>query len=335
MSSVAVIQTAFIGDVVLSTPLFEALRRSFPGKEVLGVVRPGCDNLLGNNPFVDRVIVWAKHSSGGDGVTGFSGIVRELRNSYIDLALIPHRSFRTGLAAFCSGIKIRAGFMKGSGAVFHSVRVPYTLGIHEIDRNQMLASAVGIESKDLVPRIFPDENDIATVDDILRGIDSPFCVFAPGSVWATKAWPWDYYARAGSELAKRGISIVLSGGMDDRETCNRIDENMNGNRLNLCGLLSLRQSAELYRRARVVLTGDSAPQHIAAAMDACVVSVFGPTVRDFGFWPFNAKSVMVEEYLECRPCGVHGHKTCPLGTLDCMRRVTPEKVVSVILEKLE
>ena len=105
--------------------------------------------------------------------------------------------------------------------------------------------------------------------------------------------------------------------------------------VNVCGLLSLRQSAELYRRSSFVLTGDSAPQHIAAAMHTRVFSIFGPTVLDFGFWPYTNRGVVIEENMDCRPCGIHGHRECPEGTHRCMRAVTVERVLEVIEDKIE
>jgi len=94
----------------------------------------------------------------------------------------------------------------------------------------------------------------------------------------------------------------------------------------------LRQSAELYRRSGFLLTGDTAPQHLAAAVGARVFALFGPTVRDFGFWPYTERGVIIEENMECRPCGIHGHTTCPLGTHACMKNISPDTVIKIIDE---
>jgi len=327
MTAAAIVQTAFIGDVVLATPLFEAARVSLPGYTVIAVVRKGCENIIENNPHIDEIVVWDKH--GGDG--GIGGILRvsgRLRESGTETALVPHRSLRTALALALSGTGNRIGFAKGGGAFLHTVRVPYRLGVHEVERNLMLAEAAGWESAGFRPSIFPDGRDRTIIDDITAGVGS-FAVFAPGSVWATKMWPSESYARLGAELMKRGMTVVLSGGMNDEHVCRYISERLPG-AVNTAGLLTLRQSAELYRRAEFVLTGDTAPQHIAAAMGARVFSIFGPTVREFGFWPYTDRGVVIEENLDCRPCGVHGHTACPKKHHLCMRGITPERVMEII-----
>lgn len=332
MTSIAIVQTAFIGDVILATPLFEAARKNKPDDKIIGVVSKGCENILENNPFVDKIIVWDKRGS-DKGIGGIFCIGKILRELNIHTALIPHRSLRTALVLLLSGAKIRVGFAKGGGAFLHTARVPYQLGIHEVERNLMLAGASGWETSGFKPAIFPDNTDREVIDKLINGIDT-YCVFAPGSVWATKIWPVESYVNVGSVFAERGMTVVTSGSESDGDICRTIADSVPG-AVNACGKLTLRQSAELYRRAKFLLTGDTAPQHLAAAAGARVFSIFGPTVKDFGFWPYSDCGVVIEENMECRPCGVHGHKACPVGTLACMESITYEKVVKVIDEVMK
>jgi len=327
MSAVAIVQTAFIGDVILATPLFEAARAACPGETIEAVVRKGCENLVMNNPYVDVIVPWDKHGV-EKGITGIRLIARTIRDVGIHTAVVPHRSLRSSIALLLAGVKTRIGFAKGGGSLLHTIRVPYRLGVHEVERNLELARAAGWKHEGFRPAIFPNDIDRSVVGDIVRDL-GPFCVLAPGSVWATKMWPAEYYIRVGGEYAKRGLGIVLSGGPDDETLCRGIAGNVPG-AVPVAGLLTLRQSAELYRRARFVLTGDSAPQHIAAAMDARVFSIFGPTVRDFGFWPYTDRGVVIEESLDCRPCGTHGHRECREDHHRCMRAVTPDRVIGII-----
>lgn len=331
MSAVAVIQTAFIGDVVLALPLFESARRSSPGTTVAAVVRKGCENILGNNPYIDELIVWDKHGK-DRGLPGILRVSKQLSTLGVETALVPHRSLRTGLMAFLSGAKERIGFSHGGGSIFHTRRIPWRLGIHEVERNLELARAAGWVADGLRPAIFPDDADRAKVDSIMGGTDR-FCVLAPGSVWETKMWPEESYIAVGSYYSHKGLRVAVSGGPDDRELCARVTAGI-PRAIDASGLLTLRQSAELYRRSEFVLTGDTAPQHIAAAMDARVFAIFGPTVREFGFWPYTSKGVLIEENLSCRPCGVHGHKTCPNRTHLCMRRITDSAVIRIIEEAI-
>jgi len=331
MPAVAIVQTAFIGDVILATPLVEAARASRPGDTVVCVVRAGCDALLGNNPFVDEIVVWDKHES-GRGLGGVWRIARRLRELGVTTALVPHRSLRSALAVRLSGAGERIGFAKGGGALLHSVRVPYPNGVHEVERNLALARAAGWKHEGFRPAVFPGERDRTIVDDIVAGMD-PFCVLAPGSVWPTKMWPAEYYAEAGAAFVEKGFRVILSGGPDDEPVCRFIAGRITG-AVNTCGILTLRQSADLYRRSAFVLTGDTAPQHLAAAAGARVFSIFGPTVRIFGFWPYSDRGTVIEESVDCRPCGMHGHRACPEKHHDCMRKVTPERVVAVVGETI-
>jgi heptosyltransferase II len=332
MAAVAVIQTAFIGDVILATPLLESARKSRPNETVVAVVRSGCENLLENNPFVDEIVTWDKRGK-DRGITGIFNIVKKLSRFDIKTALIPHRSLRSGMALFLAGAKERIGFDRGGGAFLHTGKIHYRLGIHEVERNLMLAREAGWEWKDLKPAIFPDDKDKAFVDKILVDTDA-FCVFAPGSVWPTKMWPEEFYRETGVHFGKKGLRVIISGGENDREICAKLARSIPG-ALDSSGLLSLRQSAELYRRSQFVLTGDSAPQHLAAAMNTFVFSIFGPTTSRFGFWPYSEKGVVIEAEVDCRPCGVHGHNICPNRTYQCMRRITSDEVAGIIEKTLE
>jgi heptosyltransferase II len=327
MDAVAVVQTGFIGDVILATPLLESARLSRPQEKVVAVVRSGCENLLGNNPFVDEILVWDKKGN-EKGIAGIYRMAKKLSSFHITTALIPHRSFRSGLALFLSGAEKRIGFARGGGAFFHTKKVHYRLGIHEVERNLLLAKAAGWYWKDLKPAVFPDEADKSVVDDFLYGIDS-FCVFAPGSVWPTKRWPVEFYRKTGEYFAQKGLRVIISGGESDRDLCASLAAGIPG-AFDACNVLTLRQSAELYRRSRFVLTGDSAPQHLAAAVNTTVFSIFGPTDSRYGFWPYSEKGTVIEAEVNCRPCGVHGHKSCPNRTNECMKRITSEEVVGII-----
>jgi len=331
MAAVAIVQTAFIGDVVLATPLLEAARVARPDDTVVIVVRVGCENIIENNPYTDKIIVWDKYGKDKGGY-GIYRIGKLLKHYAVHTTLIPHRSLRTALAVYSSGSRIRVGFDRGGGSFLHTIRVPYRLGIHEVERNLMLARAAGWDSKGFKPCIFPDVHDKTIIDDVLHGVGA-YCVFAPGSIWATKIWPVESYVLTGIAFAKRGLRIILSGGVNDEVLCQSLAKRI-PDAITTAGILTLRQSAELYRRAEFVLTGDTAPQHLAAAVNARVFSIFGPTTRDFGFWPYTDRGVIIEENVDCRPCGVHGHKDCPERTHRCLRSITSEMVVNSIDKEL-
>jgi len=164
-------------------------------------------------------------------------------------------------------------------------------------------------------------------------ISGDFVALAPGSIWGSKRWP--YYAELASKLA---AAVVVVGGPDDAALGNEIVRAVEGGQgrsraVNACGRLTLRQSAALIGRATLLVTNDSAPLHLATAMGTPVVSLFGPTVTEFGFGPLRSGDVALGvEGLECRPCSPHGPPACPLGHHRCMRELTVSAVLAAIEE---
>ena len=327
---IGIVQTAFIGDVVLATPLAEAARRAAPGAEITFVTIPGTANLVDHHPFVDRVVVFDKRGS-EHGIAGVRSLSRKLEG--LDIALIPHRSFRSAAAAFWAGIPVRVGFENSAGAFLLTHTVPYHR-LHEVDRNLALGAAVGLGGEGLAPALFPGREDRRVVSSRLPDrLRAPVVALAPGSIWSTKRWPLDSFVALAQLLRRRlEATLILVGGPGDAELCSELARRSGGVALNSAGRLTLRQSAELLRRCQVAVTNDSAPAHLAAAMGTAVVAIFGPTVTGFGFAPYGAGHRVLERPLPCRPCGWHGGKRCPIGTFECMRSIAPKDVFSAVEE---
>jgi heptosyltransferase-2 len=179
----------------------------------------------------------------------------------------------------------------------------------------------------LRPRLYPGAAEREAVDALIgRDAGEAVIAMAPGSVWATKRWPG--YA----ELARRlgDARIVVVGSKDDHALAAEIVSASNGRAIDATGRLSLLASAELIGRAAVLVTNDSAPLHLASAMQTPTVAVFGPTVPEFGFGPLAEHSVVVgKSDLACRPCDRHGPRKCPLGHWRCMREITADTVATI------
>jgi heptosyltransferase-2 len=166
--------------------------------------------------------------------------------------------------------------------------------------------------------LYPGAHEAAAVDALLGAASDtrPLVAIAPGSVWATKRWP--YYAELARELAA-DARLVVVGSDDDRSLAAAIVAAAGPATVDACGALSLLASAELIGRCRLLVTNDSAPQHLASAMGTPTLTIFGPTVPAFGFGPLAPHSIVVESQLDCRPCDKHGPTACPLGHWKCMR----------------
>jgi heptosyltransferase-2 len=324
-----VIQTAFLGDVVLTTPLLEALARRHGPVDV--VTTPAAAPLLETHPAVRRVIAYDKRRA-DRGLRGVLRLARELRASAYAIAYLPHRSLRSAVLARLAGIPRRVGFHDGWPSLYTGSRRRPASG-HEIDR--LLALADERPHHQTTPTLGVAAGDHAAADRVLReaGVAAPFVALAPGSIWGTKRWPG--YAVLAARLAGRAAVVAL-GGPEDAPLGDEIvaaARTAGGSAANACGRLALREAAALIGKAAVLVTNDSAPLHLAAAMGTPIVAIFGPTVPAFGFGPRGPRDVVVERTgLDCRPCSAHGPQTCPLGHHRCMQDIRVEDVVRAIEE---
>ncbi len=332
---VVVFQTAFLGDVILTLPLASALRRSSAETRVAMVTTPAAAAVVEDHEDVALVIPYDKHGS-DRGLAGAMRIIRSLRAWGADLALVPHRSLRSAIIVRLAGIPRRIGFSTSAGRALFTDKVLYRRAAHEIDRNLDLLIPLGLRPADrILPTLRANVRDQEIVDHLIRkyaGVDQPALIaVAPGSVWATKRWTKEGFIAVCREFAGRKQFVALVGGAMDRELCDAIAVQGGNNVVSFAGELTLKQSAALIGRSQVLLTNDSAPEHLALAVGTPVVAIFGPTVPAFGFAPVGRYDEVVEYMgLTCRPCGIHGGDVCPIGTLDCMKLLPPQQVISAI-----
>jgi heptosyltransferase II len=333
VSSSLVIQTSFLGDTVLTTPLLAQLANRGP---VDVVTTPASAALLANHPAVRAVIVYDKR--GGDrGIRGLLRLARRLRASRYDVALLAQGSWRSAVLALLAGIPSRIGFTSSTGRWLYTKRVPYRDDLHHAARLLMLARPNGREPlpEELRPTLAPGDAERSAVDALLAQHavqpGQPLVALAPGSVWATKRWP--YYPELARLLASRARLVVIGSGADAPFAQAILAAEPSA--IDATGRLSLLASAELIGRCGVVVTNDSAPLHLASAMGTPTVAIFGPTVPGFGFGPLSPRaSVVGRDTLPCRPCDRHGPQRCPLGHHRCMRDILPALVAERALTLL-
>lgn len=324
MTSSLVVQTSFLGDMVLTTPLIAHLARRGP---VDVVCTPAAAPLIANDPHVRRVIAYDKRGA-DKGVAGFFRLASSLRAAGYESAYHAQGSPRSGALTMIAGIRDRVGFATSAGRRFYTTRIPPIENVHHAARLLSLGTRDPLRAPsaaEIRPRLYPGDAERAAVDVLLAGAESErLIVFAPGSVWATKRWP--YYAELAKRLRDEGRMVVV-GGPDDRGLAHAIVEATDGSAIDATGRLSLLASAELIGRAALLVTNDSAPQHLASAMNTPTLTLFGPTVPEFGFGPLaeRAETAGVTA-LACRPCDKHGPRACPLGHWRCMRDLTIDGV---------
>jgi heptosyltransferase-2 len=327
-SANVVVQTSFLGDTVLTTPLIAYLAERGPVDVVL---TPAAAPLLANNPSLRNTIVYDKR--GRDrGIGGFVRLARRLRGNGYGRAYLAQGSARSAGLVLAAGVGERIGFQTSAGKRLYTSRVAYIENDHHAARLMRLAAgAAALTPAMLRPRLYPGDVDQHAVDALLSQCGwngEPLIAFAPGSVWATKRWP--HYAEL-AELIDGRIAII--GSAADSELASAIAKAAGARLIDATGKLSLLASAELIARAAVLVTNDSSPLHLASAMGTPTVAIFGPTVPEFGFGPLAPRSITLGiTTLACRPCDRHGPQRCPLGHWRCMREITPRRVADAVQE---
>ncbi len=316
-------QTAFLGDVVLTTPLLVALAETEGPLDV--VTTPAAAPLLETHAAVRRVIPYDKR--GADrGWRGLTALARRLRAEQYQMAYLPHRSLRSAALAALARIPRRIGFRDGWRWLYTETQARPGAG-HEIDR--LLALAQRSPATPSHPSLGLTAEDGQAAGRWLEGagVAAPFAALAPGSIWGSKRWP--HYAELARRLSDR-IAVVLVGGREDAPLAQEIGAAV-PTVVSACGALTLRQSAALIGRAEVLVTNDSAPLHFAQAVGTRTVAIFGSTVPGFGFGPRGpSDQVLGVEGLVCRPCSAHGPARCPLGHHACMQTLPVEDVMRAI-----
>ena len=329
---VLVMQSAFLGDSLLTLPLLRRLKEVLPGASVAVLTLAKTAAVFSGSPWVDEVLLDDKRGAHG-GPTGPWKIASLLSARGFDLAVIPHRSFRSALIAKLAGIPRRIGFDSSAGSFLLTDAVPFSWLMHDLERNLSLTLPLGAgaapaagEARYMSP---------PPMSPKLAGLlpSGPLAGVHPGSAWATKRWLPERFAELCSRLAADGITPVLVGGPDDRDLGARIARDCGA--IDLVGRTDLEDLKALMGRLSLFVTNDSGPMHLAAAAGVPVVALFGATTRELGFFPYGPGHRVVEAELSCRPCGLHGARECPEGHFLCMRLLTVDQVHAACREVLK
>jgi ADP-heptose:LPS heptosyltransferase len=324
-----VIQTAFIGDVVLATALIEKLHDYFPDAQIDFLVRKGNEALLTNHPYIHEVLVWDKKQHK---LTNLWRLIRRIRRTKYDKVINVQRFAATGLLTAFSGAKQTIGFDKNPLSFLFTRKIPHVVStsgapLHEIDRNQRLI-ATFTNDQPAKPRLYPSANDLNKVRPYQ---DRPYITVSPASVWFTKQYPAEKWVSFLC-LVPSSYTIYLLGAPTDKDLCEYIATTGPAAVINLSGQLSFLQSAALMKEAAMNYVNDSAPMHFASAVNAPVTAVYCSTIPAFGFGPLSDEKfiVEIEEPLDCRPCGLHGYRACPRGHFHCAYKIQEAQLLEIL-----
>jgi lipopolysaccharide heptosyltransferase II len=328
MQKFLIIQTAFIGDVVLATSIIEKLHQHFPDAQIDFLLRKGNETLLTGHPFLHEVIVWDKQQQK---LRNLWKTLRLIRKKKYDKVINAQRYAATGILTAFSAAKEKIGFDKNPFSFLFTKKVKHIIsdrssGRHETERNTDLVKHF-TDVFVMKPRLYPSAGDETRAMPYKAG---EFITISPASVWFTKQYPKEKWAEFINNVPSF-YTIYLLGSPADIDLAEEIkSKTSHSSVVNLCGQLSFLQSAALMKGADMNYVNDSAPMHFASAVNAPVTAVYCSTLPSFGFGPLSDKSMIVEvqEKLSCRPCGLHGKKACPLGHFNCAYKISVGQLLS-------
>ncbi len=336
---ILIIRFSSIGDIILTTPLIRALRTRFPQARLDFVSKREFGELLETNPRLDRFYLYDTQS----GVKGLSMLARELRSNRYDLCIDLHKSLRSRhlrfllraprIISYSKQILPRTLLVKtGMNCYNNPLPIP--------ERYLRQLAPFGVEPDGKGPELFPTEQQYATVLKIFKKEhvtpQESLFGFGPIAAHPLKQWPLQKFAQLGQRLVRRHQArILIFGGPSDRQQGEELARQIPNNPVVLCGKLSLLESAAALKSCAVFIGNDSGSVHMASAMSTPVVVIFGPTVKELGFYPYRVRSQVVSTPLPCRPCTHTGKGRCKIEEQHaCMERIGVEQVAQAATELL-
>ncbi len=325
---ILIVRFSSLGDLILMTPLIRALDTGFPESEIHVACKAKYVDIFTGNKHINRVYMLHE-----DGVSGLFRLLRRLRGERYDIVVDAHNVLRSRFTCHLlrAGTKVRIDKQHAKKLMLIRGKVNLYERIDtQIGRYLELARRLGIDAADPATELSVPASADERIDDILvrEGmVVKPVIAVAPGARWETKRWPVEHFIRFIEAVVKRGVGVVLIGGTDEAALNAEIAARCPGT-LDLTGSLSILETGATLKRCDCLVTNDSAPLHIAEAVGTPVIAVFGPTVREFGYYPHLPRSVALEVDLTCRPCSRNGSRPCPLGTKECLELIQPERVIA-------
>jgi lipopolysaccharide heptosyltransferase II len=330
MNNILVININWLGDAVFSTPVFKALKDNYPQARIVCLCPPSVKRVLEFCPWVDEIIIlderkthfwpWAKWS-----------LIRQLRNRRFDAAFLLHRSASRAMIALLAGIPLRIGYCKKEWLLTHPVEFNHE-GIHRSDVYLKVVEGYGLKVKDRFCQLTLKAQDSKELNELLwlKGIENyeSIIVLHTGGNWELKRWPaplFSYLIQCISERFK--AKVVLSGAQGDREYCLAINEQAGRKGIVVAGETSLGESLALYKRAKVVVSSDSGPLHLAHSVGANVIGIFGPTRSEITGPRGIGKAEILFNDVGCNKAPCY-HLSCSNNV--CMQSVTVEDVLQTI-----
>ncbi len=324
--NVIILQTAFLGDVLLTLPLCAAVKQVWADARVTLVTTPAAADMLAHVACVDSVVAFDKRGKHRT-MSEQRLLAQSLRTSETTIVLAAHKSWRTALFLRALNADLSVAFRDSPARWFSTMSVSVPSGLHAAERNLLLLEPlmpIGSRMPNLADCL-PIPLAPVQHHESSAAVAHPHVVLAPGSVWKTKQWPAEHYRALAERLVHQGMRVSVIGDASVADVARDLPGVGN-----LAGKTSMQEAAQIVASASILVANDSAPVHLASLQNVPVLAIFGPTIPEFGFGPFSRYSAVVEQNLTCRPCSDHGTADCPLGTHECMNTITVDMVADQI-----
>jgi len=334
---ILIIRFSSIGDILLTTPFIRQVRTKFPQARIDYVIKEQFWDLIRFNPHINNIYKLKSES----GIEGLKQLTEELQKNDYDYVFDLHGSLRSNF--ICKRLKnptiTKINKNKLNRALLVYIKWNRYKAVVPIPQRYLdVGKFAGISDDFYGLEIFWKDGVEKKKTDILinnKIYKKPYIVLVPGAGYFTKQWPVEYFKEfIKSFTEKRDEKIVLLGNKNEKA----LNETLLISKQvrNLSGKLSLLEAATIINDSKALLSNDSGMMHMAGAVNTPLVSVFGSTSRELGFFPYRSKSQVVENNeLWCRPCSHIGRKKCPLSHFKCMRSLKPELVFEKFVNMME
>jgi heptosyltransferase-2 len=327
---ILLIRFSSLGDVVLLSAAIDAIGTALPEFDLHLATKERYSELYSNSSFVKKIHTLPNNA----GFTDLLRLRKALSSENYRIIIDAHNVIRSNVLLHTlsapTKIQLKKDQMKKLSLI-RGGRDLYSETIQMKDRFLGIVEELGVQVDRLPTRLDPGDEARASVNAFFESsslADKPVIALAPGARWETKRWPERNYRDLAMELISRGYGVLLVGDNSEKEMCGRICDGTGA--ADVSGGISLLETAAALKRSAVLVTNDSAPLHIAEAVSTPVVAIFGPTVRQFGYFPLLDRSVALEVELDCRPCSRNGAAPCRLDRRLCLEQIEPARVLSAL-----
>ena len=324
---ILIVKPSSLGDVVHSLPFLNVVKTCFPKAEIHWVIAKGIENLLVGHSMIDKLVIihkdmWKKITHAQRTVKEIKALLKSLKQEKYDLVIDLQGLLRSGIITKATHAPIRVGFQEAreGSRLFYSHKVKGGKNIHAVDRYLKIAAYLGCDISDIR---FPFPSD--SLSPLNRSLfPEDYAVIIPGARWKTKVWPAEKFGKLASKLS---LKSVVVGSKSDIEAADTIVLLSQDKSTSLAGKTDLKELVEVIRYAQFVVSNDSGPMHIAAALNIPVFAIFGPTDQT-RTGPYGKGHTIIREDVTCAPCF---KKTC--NDMKCMNNLSVEKVYHLVRRK--